>query len=45
MGFGAGCVIAILWNYTNLFVTTFIESGMRELFSLFRTGELIDLIC
>ena len=39
-GFGAGCIIAVFWNYINLFVTTFVKAGMRELLSLFRTGDL-----
>jgi hypothetical protein len=40
MGFGAGCTIAIFWNFINLFATTFVKAGMQELLSLFRTGEL-----
>jgi hypothetical protein len=39
-GFGAGCIIAVFWNYINLFVTTFVKAGMQELLSLLRTGEL-----
>jgi hypothetical protein len=38
--FGAGFFIAVLWNYTNLFVTTFIRAGMQELSILLRTGHL-----
>ena len=30
-GFGAGFFIASLWNYTNLFVTTFVKGGLIEL--------------
>jgi len=39
-GFGAGCIIAAFWNYINLFITTFIRAGLRELSSLFQTGQL-----
>jgi hypothetical protein len=39
-GFGAGCVIAALWNYINLFVTTFIKSGLQQLSILLQTGHL-----
>ncbi len=39
-GFGAGCMIAALWNYTNLFVTTFIKNGIQQYSILFRTGHL-----
>jgi hypothetical protein len=38
--FGAGFFIAVLWNYTNLFVTTFIRAGMQQLSILLRTGQL-----
>lgn len=38
--FGAGFFIASLWNYTNLFVTTFVKGGMIELGLLLRTGHL-----
>jgi hypothetical protein len=39
-GFGAGCVIAAFWNYTNLFVTTFIRAGLEQLMTLVQTGQL-----
>jgi hypothetical protein len=39
-GFGAGCVIAAFWNYTNLFVTTFIRAGVDQLMTLVQTGQL-----
>ena len=39
-GFGAGFLIAAFWNYTNLFVTTFIAAGMRQLSVLMTTGQL-----
>ena len=39
-GFGAGCIIAAFWNYTNLFVTTFVRSGLQQLSILLRTGRL-----
>jgi hypothetical protein len=38
-GFGAGALIAVLWNYTNLFVTTFVRGGMQQLGILLRTGH------
>jgi hypothetical protein len=39
-GFGAGCLIAAFWNYTNLFVTTFIRAGLEQLATLIHTGQL-----
>jgi hypothetical protein len=39
-GFGAGFFIAAFWNYINLFVTTFIQSGIQQLIILLRTGQL-----
>jgi hypothetical protein len=39
-GFGAGCFMALFWNYTNLFVTTFIRAGWQQLTILMRTGRL-----
>lgn len=39
-GFGAGCFIAAFWTYTNLFVTTFIKSGLEQLAASVQTGEL-----
>lgn len=39
-GYGAGFFIAALWNYTNLFVNTFFQAGMRQLVILLQTGRL-----
>jgi len=39
-GFGAGVMIAVFWNYTNLFVTNFVRAGMQQLGILLRTGHL-----
>lgn len=39
-GYGAGFLISVMWNYTNLFVTTFIASGVEQLAVLLRTGHL-----
>ena len=39
-GFGAGCVIALFWNYINLFVTTFFKAGLQQLTILLQTGQL-----
>lgn len=39
-GFGAGCMIALFWNYINLFVNTFFKAGLQQLSTLLRTGEL-----
>jgi len=39
-GFGAGCIIAAFWNYINLFVTTFIKTGLEQSLILFQTGQL-----
>ncbi|MDP2997382.1 MAG: hypothetical protein Q8N47_07830 [Bryobacterales bacterium] len=39
-GFGAGCIIAAVWNYINLFVTTFVKAGLQQLSTLLRTGQL-----
>lgn len=38
--FGAGCFLAALWNYTNLFVTTFIAAGLHQFAAMFSTGRL-----
>jgi hypothetical protein len=38
-GFGAGCIIAASWNYLNLFVTTFMKSGLHELSALIQSGQ------
>jgi hypothetical protein len=40
VGFGAGCVIALFWNYINLFVTTFFKAGLQQLTILLQTGQL-----
>src|SRR5688572_18961303 len=39
-GFGAGCIIAMFWNYINLFVNTFFKAGVQQLSTLLRTGQL-----
>ena len=39
-GFGAGFATALLWNYTNLFFTSFIKDGWRYLCLLVETGRL-----
>jgi hypothetical protein len=39
-GFGAGFTISLFWNYTNLFVTTFIAAGFRQLSVLLHTGRI-----
>jgi hypothetical protein len=39
-GYGAGCVIAAFWNWTNLVHTTFIKAGVIELMRLVSTGRL-----
>jgi hypothetical protein len=39
-GYGAGFVIAALWNYINLFVTTFIRNGLEQLLLSLRTAQL-----
>ncbi len=38
-GYGAGCIIAAFWNWTNLVHTTFIKAGLRELSRLIQTGN------
>jgi hypothetical protein len=38
-GYGAGVFIAALWNYVNIFVTTFVPNGVQELMLLVRTGQ------
>jgi hypothetical protein len=45
-GFGAGAAIAVFWNYLNLFVTTFIAEGIRQLVILVSTGQVerLDLL-
>jgi hypothetical protein len=39
-GYGAGFTIALFWNYTNLFVTTFVAGGLHALGILLTTGRL-----
>ena len=39
-GFGAGFLIATFWNYTNIFVTTFVRNGADQLMLLLHTGRL-----
>jgi hypothetical protein len=39
-GYGAGVVVAAFWNYINLFVTTFIRSGLVQLIGLLQTGRI-----
>ena len=39
-GYGAGFTIALFWNYTNLFVTTFIRAGLEQIWIALRTGHL-----
>jgi len=39
-GFGAGCIIAIFWNYIGLFVINFVKSGVQEFLLLLQTGHL-----
>jgi hypothetical protein len=39
-GYGAGFATAALWNYTNLFFTSFIRDGWRYLWLLLQTGRL-----
>lgn len=38
-GFGAGVIIAVLWNALNLFVTHLFQAGAGEFWSLLRTGH------
>ena len=39
-GFGAGCVLATLWNYTSLFHTSFIRNGVEQLWGFFLSGQM-----
>ena len=39
-GFGAGFVIAALWNGANLFATGFIAAGLHTLATVLRTGHI-----
>jgi hypothetical protein len=39
-GYGAGVIIALLWNGLNLFVTHLFQAGAEEFWSLLRTGHV-----
>jgi hypothetical protein len=39
-GYGAGCIIAMFWNWTNIVHTTFIANGFRELARGLQTGRV-----
>jgi hypothetical protein len=39
-GFGAGVVIAVLWNGMNLFVTHLFQAGAGQFWALLRTGHV-----
>lgn len=39
-GFGAGVVIAVLWNGLNLFVTHLFQEGIGQFWSLLHTGHV-----
>ena len=39
-GYGAGCIIAVFWNWTNIVHTTFIANGLRELAHALQTGQV-----
>ena len=39
-GYGAGCFIAALWNWTNIVHTTFVVNGLRELAHALQTGRV-----
>jgi len=39
-GYGAGCIIAAFWNWTNIAYTTFIANGFRELGHTLQTGRV-----
>ena len=39
-GYGAGCLIAAFWNWTNLVHTNFIANGLRELSRALQTGQV-----
>ena len=39
-GYGAGCIIAAFWNWSNIVHTTFIANGLRELAQVFQTGRV-----
>lgn len=39
-GFGAGVMIAVVWNSLNLFVTHLMQAGAVEFWSFLRTGQI-----
>ena len=39
-GYGAGFFIAVFWNYTNLFITTFVKGGWIQIVAFVHTGHL-----
>lgn len=39
-GYGAGCIIAVFWNWTNIVHTTFIANGLHELARTLQTGRV-----
>jgi len=39
-GYGAGCIIAAFWNWTNFAHTQFISAGWGELVRLLKTGQI-----
>lgn len=39
-GYGAGCIFAVFWNWTNLVHTTLITTSMSELRRTLQTGEV-----
>ncbi|HZE62676.1 MAG TPA: hypothetical protein VE056_02295 [Pyrinomonadaceae bacterium] len=39
-GYGAGCIIAAFWNWTNIVHTTFVANGLHELAHALQTGRV-----
>lgn len=39
-GFGAGVMVAVVWNSLNLFVTHLMQAGVVEFWSFLRTGQV-----
>lgn len=39
-GFGIGCIIALFWNYVNLFVADFVRAGLHQLSVLAHSGQV-----
>lgn len=39
-GYGAGLFIAVIWNYANLFLTSFVEAGWLQVLAFMHTGHL-----